>query len=303
MDLTLALRAFVRTVERGSMTAAARDLAISQPAVSKHLRNLEAHVGARLLERSARLVRTTPQGRRLYEASHPALATIDAALEDSKTEAGSIEGRLRLHAPSCIGSKHLHPIITAFQTAHPRVAVDLILENRSVDIVYEDYDLALRYGRPTGQDIIVRQLGFAQRVLVAAPACLDRIGALSEPEQLAGVDMITTISALLAKDVLSLQKGSETINVAVRPVLRTNNAEVLVSALREGHGVGVVQQLLVADDLAAGRLLPVLTGYGIRATEAFLAYPSVKYMRPVIRAFTDFAVPRIRAIDGISQTV
>ena len=163
MDLTLALRAFVRTVERGSMTAAARDLAVSQPAVSKHLRNLEAHVGARLLERSTRLVRTTPQGQRLYDVAQSALGAIDAAIEDSRQDSGAIEGRIRLHVPSCIGSKHIHPIVNDFQALHPRVNMELVLEDRLIDLVHEDFDLAVRYGRPEARNVIVRRIGFVRR--------------------------------------------------------------------------------------------------------------------------------------------
>ena len=302
MDLALALRAFVRTVERGSVTAAARDLAVSQPAVSKHLRNLEAHVGARLLERSARVVRATPQGRRLYEACQPALVSIDAALEDSKREAGRIEGRLRVHAPTCIGTRHMHPIVSEFQTNHPGVAVDLFLEDRVVDVVHEEFDLALRYGRPEAQDVVVRRLGFVRRILAAAPSYLARAGRLDEPRQLAELDFVTAVGAHTPRDVLVLHHDGGTLEVPIRPILRTNNAQVLITALCEGQGVGPVQHPLVAAELASGRLVHVLQPYSIRSTEAFLAYPSVRYMRPVVRAFTDFLVPRFRAIEGIGKT-
>ena len=302
MDLALALRAFQRTVERGSMTAAARDLAVSQPAISKNLRNLETHVGARLLERSARLVRPTPQGRRLYETSQPALSAIDAALEGARAEGAEVEGRLRLHAPSCIGVKHLHPIVADFQARHPRVTVDLVLEERVIDLVHEDYDLALRYGRPEGRDLVVRRLGWSRRILAAAPAYLERVGSIDAPEQLAGVDFVAIASAVVAGDALALQRGGETVSVPVRPVLRTNSAEVLLAALRAGRVMGPVQHLLIAEDLAAGRLVRVLPDYAIRSTEALLVFPSVRHMRPAVRAFTDFAVPRIREIEGISQT-
>jgi DNA-binding transcriptional LysR family regulator len=297
------LRAFQRTVERGSLTAAARDLSVSQPAVSKHLRKLEAHVGARLLERSARLVRPTPQGRQLYAASQPALAAIDAALEDARTEGAQVEGRLRLHAPTCIGAKHLHPIVAEFQALHPRVTVDLVLEDRVVDLVHEDFDVALRYGRLKGQDLVIRRLGWSRRILVAAPAYLARAGVIETPEQLAAHDLIMTTAAdAHAHNVLTLQRGSETVDVAVRPVLRTNSAQVLISALRNGRGVAPVQYLMTSDDLAAGRLVRVLPDCAVRSTEAFLAFPSVRHMRPAVRAFTDFAVRRIRAVDGISTT-
>ena len=127
MDLTAALRAFVRTVERGSITAAARDLGVSQPAVSKLLRNLEEHAGARLLERTTRAVSPTPQGLALYEASGASLAVIDAAVEAIRSDMGNIGGTLRLHGPVCLGESHLHGIVADFQRHHPAVTVDLTL--------------------------------------------------------------------------------------------------------------------------------------------------------------------------------
>lgn len=302
MDLTLALRAFVRTVERGSMTAAARDLAVSQPAVSKHLRNLEAHVGARLLERSTRLVRTTPQGQRLYDVAQSALGAIDAAIEDSRQDSGAIEGRIRLHVPSCIGSKHIHPIVNDFQALHPRVNMELVLEDRLIDLVHEDFDLAVRYGRPEARNVIVRRIGFVRRFLVASPAYLSKIGGLNHPHRLADVDVIMATAIPAPSDSLSLLHEDGEVSVTVNPILRTNNAQVLVASLCDGRGVGPVQHPLVSDALAAGRLVRVLPEYSIRSTEAFLAYPSVRYMRPVIRAFTDFAIARLRAIEGISAT-
>ncbi|MEP9375786.1 LysR family transcriptional regulator [Aquabacter sp. CN5-332] len=299
MDLALALRAFVRTLERGSVTAAARDLSVSQPAVTKHLRNLERHVGARLLERSSRVVRPTAQGLALYEASRSALATIDSALEGVRRDMGAVEGLLRLHAPSCLGAKRLHRIVLDFQAAHPAVTVDLILNDRNVDLVCENFDLAVKYGRPEGQDLIIRRLGFIRRILVASPAFLARVGPIETPEDLSRVDLVTTPAFLSPRDTLALQRRGETVDIAIRPILRTNNAEVIASTLVEGHAAGPVQHLLISEELASGRLVRILPEYQVKSTEAFLAYPSVRFMRPVVRAFTDFVVPALRAIEGL----
>jgi DNA-binding transcriptional LysR family regulator len=299
MDLAIALRAFVRTVERGSVTAAARDLGVSQPAVTKHLRNLERHVGARLVERSSRIVRSTPQGQALYEASRSALATIDSALEGVRRDMGAVEGPLRLHAPSCLGAKHLHPIVMAFQDKYPAVTVDLVLENRNVDLVYENFDLAVKYGRPEGQELIVRRLGLIRRILVASPEFILRVGAIDSLERLSDVRVITTSTLLSPRDTLTLLSRGETFEVPVRPILRTNNANVIATTLIDGHAAGPVQELLVSEELAAGKLIRILPDYEIRPTEAFLAYPSVRFMRPVVRAFTDFVVPALRAVTGI----
>jgi DNA-binding transcriptional LysR family regulator len=197
--------------------------------------------------------------------------------------------------------KHLHPIVAAFQAEHPRVTVDLVLEDRVIDLVHEDYDLALRYGRPEGQDLVIRRLGWVRRILVAAPAYLARAGGIETPEQVATCDLVTTRAAVDARSALILHRGREILTIPVRPVLRTNNAEVLVTTLLAGCLMGPVQHLLVAEHLAAGRLMRVLPDCEVRSTEAYLVYPSVRHMRPAVRAFTDFAVPRIQAVEGISK--
>jgi DNA-binding transcriptional LysR family regulator len=302
MDLALALRAFVRTVERGSITAASRDIGVSQPAVTKHLRNLERHVGARLLERSSRVVRPTALGRTLYEASSGALATIDSALEGVRRDMGVIEGPLRIHAPSCVGAKHFHRIAMDFQAKHPDVVIDLVLENRNVDIIYENFDLALRYGRPEGQELIIRRLGLVRRFLVASPDYLARFGAINTLAELSGASIVTTHAVTSSGDTLTLQGNGKSHEVAVRPILRTDNAQVIVDALLSGQMVGPIQQLLVSKELAEGQLIRILPDYEIRPTEVFIAYPSVRFMRPVVRAFTDFMLPRLAAIEGVDFT-
>jgi DNA-binding transcriptional LysR family regulator len=299
MDLAIALRAFVRTVERSSMTAAARDLAVSQPAITKHLRNLERHVGARLLERSSRVVRPTAQGQMLYDASRVGLATIDAALEGVRREMGAIDGLLRIHAPTCIGAKCLHSIVMAFQRKYPEVTIDLVLGTLNFDMVYENFDIAIKYGRPEGQDLVIRRLGLVRRILAASPQFLARVGPIDSLERLSTIDLVASPISVSPYGTLSLLRQGEAYDTLVRPMLRTNDAEIVVKTLLHGHAMGPVQQLLVSEDLAAGRLVRVLPDYDVKPTEAFLAFPSVRLMRPVVRAFTDFVVPALRALDGI----
>lgn len=304
MDIAAALRAFVRTVERGSVTAAARDLKISQPGVTKHLRNLERHVGARLLERSSRLVRPTPQGQALYDSSREALVAIDAALEGVRQDIGAVEGHLRVHAPSCLGAKHLHGIVMAFQRRYPSVTADLVLDNRDVDLIYENFDLAIKYGRPANQELIIRRLGSIRRILVAAPSFLERFGPIDTVERLSETGIVTSSRLLAPRDVLTLRHlGGELVDIPIRAVLRTNSASVIASTLVEGHAPGPVQQLLVNDELSQGSLVRILPDYEVKATDAFFAYPSVRFMRPLVRAFTDFAVQALRSVEGIVSDV
>ena len=299
MDLTAALRAFARTVERGSLTAAARDLSLSQPAVSKHIANLEHRVQARLLERSARSVRPTAEGQALYDASRSALASIDAAVEGLQADSGRLEGTIRVHAPSCIGTNHVHSIVMDFQRQHPNVAVDLVLESRTVDLVFENFDLALVYGRPEAQDVIIRRLGLVRRILVASPAFLAKHGEIDSLDRLSKVPLITTPRSVTAQNRLALLRDGAQTEVDVWSILRTIDGHVIARTLLEGHAAGPVQHLMIADDLSSGRLVRILPEYEVRPTEMFLAYPSVKFMRPAVRAFAEFAVERLQKIEGV----
>ncbi|KQT85577.1 LysR family transcriptional regulator [Aurantimonas sp. Leaf443] len=300
MDLTAALRAFVRIVERSSMTEAAHDLGVSQPAISKQMTGLEARVRARLLERSPRHVRPTAAGQALYEATRSGLAAIDAALEGVSRGAGEVEGGLRIHAQCCIGAKIVHPLVMDFQRDHPAVSVDLILENRVIDLVYDNFDMAIRYGRPEAQDVVVRRLGSVDRLLVASPAFLDAFGPIDTPERLASLRLVTTSNVLSQRRVLTLLREGAAIEVPVRPAIHTNDAEVLVRTLLAGHACGPVQRLLVAEDLEAGRLVRILPDHEVRPAEMVLAYPSVRYMRPVVRSFADALVRHLAGTEGIA---
>lgn len=281
------------------MTAAAADLGVSQPAVSKLLRALETHTGARLLERSSRALRPTTQGLVLYEASRGAISAIDAAIESVQSDAGALNGNLRLHGPACVGERHLHRIVMDFQDRHPAVTVDLTLENRSAELIYENFDLAIRMERPTDQNLILRRIGFSRRILVASPSYLARRGSVRNHEDLSGHDIIVTNASLSRCGILNLRRGDTLAETPVRPKLTTNNAQVLVNALKAGQGIGAAQVLLVTDELQHGELIRVLPEYEIKPTELFLVYPSSKFLRPVVRAFVDFVVPALQRIDGI----
>lgn len=300
MDVTAALRALVRTIERGSITAAARDMGVSQPAVSKLIRNLENYTGARLLERSSRAVKPTSIGLALYEASGTSLARIDAALEAARREMGEVKGTLRLHGPVCLGESHISGIVADFQRMHHRVSVELTLENRSVDLVHENLDVAVRIGRPTEQNYMIRKIGLIERILVAAPAYLERRAAIRSPSALAGHDIIVTDAVLSRQGTITLVKGGRSTAVSVDPVLKTNNARVLISALLAGRGLGPVQVPLILDELATDKLARVLPGYEVKPSELYIVYPTSRFLRPAVRSFIEFAAPALRAIKGVS---
>lgn len=301
MDLARSLRAFVQVLEHGSMTSAARGLGLTQPAISKLIRNLEAHVGAPLLERGPIGARPTDQGARLRERLGDTLSIIDAAIGAAKDEAGAITGLLRLQALACLGERHLHDIAHRFRMLHPGVTVDLRLENMPADLRVGDIDLAFGHTRAKAQGVVQSRIGFVRRHLVAAPSYLAAHAPIDTPAALAAHDLIVTDASLSQSGTLPLRRDREDIAITIKPVLRTNSVGVLLEALRAGRGVGTAQRLLIDRDLADGRLVRVLPEWEIHPSDLFVSYRSTRSLRPAVRAFIDFAVPALRQIDGIER--
>lgn len=235
----------------------------------------------------------------LYERSGGAILAIDAALDAVRGAGSLIDGRLRVHGPACVGERHLNRIVLAFQDKHPAVSVELRLENHPVDLIEADVHIAFQMGRPTRQDLFARRIGSSTRILVASPDYLRRRGPIRSANALCDHDLIVTDASLAAGGILSLVRGTKTVDVEVRPKLTTNSASVLVDALKVGRGVGTAQVLLVSDDLKAGRLIRVLPRYQVNPTEFYVTYPSSRFLRRTIRAFIDFAVPELRKVEGI----
>ncbi|MCJ2034979.1 LysR family transcriptional regulator [Methylobacterium sp. J-068] len=300
MNCLSALRVFVRVVERGSMTAAGHDLGISQPAVSKVLRDLETHTGTRLLQRSSRAMQLTERGRVLYDATSGALSTIDAALEGVRSGAGSIAGDLHVHGPVCVGERHLSQIVFDFQSRHPDVKVSLTLEDREINLIEANIDLAVRVGRPEAQNLIVRRIGTSRRILVASPDYLARNGTPRSRRDLARHGLLVSTTIVSRQGMITLCRGGAMTEVPAHPVLTTNNPQVLIGALEAGLGIGTAQQLLVVDQLAARRLVRVLPQDEVKPSELFLTYASAKFLKPTVREFIDFMIPALQRVEGIN---
>ncbi|MFD1702781.1 LysR family transcriptional regulator [Methylopila henanensis] len=301
MDVANSLRVFVRTVETGSLSQAARDLGLAQPAASKLLRKMEEHCGASLFHRSRRGMAPTAAGRRLHALCGDALATIDEALATVRAEGDEISGNVRIHSPACLGERHLHRIAESFRDRHRTVSVDLILGNAGVDLADERIDLAFGLRRATQADVQERRIGIARRVLVASPDYLARRGAPGTPAELTAHDVAVTDASLSADGGLSMigPNGPET--VTLDPVLRTNSVQILMGAALSGRAIATAQVLLVSDELADGRLVRVMPEHRVTPTDIRMSYLSRRFLRPAVRAFADFAAPRILAIEGVDR--
>ncbi|MBZ4332308.1 LysR family transcriptional regulator [Corallococcus interemptor] len=289
-DEVMPLHVFVRVVEDGGFSAAARRLGLTPSAVSKQVAHLESRLGARLLRRTTHHVSLTEAGRVFHEHCRRVLAELeDAALSVTALDEAP-RGLLRIAAPAVLGEVHVGAMAAAFQAAHPEVRVDLDASDRLVDLVEEGFDVAIRIADALEDSTLVaRRLGPEQRLLCASPAYLQRRGTPRTPE------------ALLEHDCLTFKRGHTPMawqlegpdgghRLRVSGPFQSNNNLILRQAALQGRGIANLPGYLVLDDLRAGTLVTLLPRAPVAGRSIFLVHPHRRLIPAKVRAFTEFCV-------------
>lgn len=267
MDLLAQMTTFVRIVEGGSLSAAARRLRLSLPAISRQLRALEEELGTPLVLRSTRRLTVTEAGRGYYARCVRILQEVEEAQASARRH-DLVEGRLVVAASVTYGALKLAPTLPALLAAHPRLQVDLRLEDRVSDLVGDGIDVAVRAATllpADSESLIAVPLPGHPRVAVAAPAYLRRRGEPKDPAALGRHDALVQVTSAGAPATrwrfTSGPRGERTVEVHVREVLACNALVVLRDAAIAGLGVAVLPDWLVAPAIAAGALRPILAAW------------------------------------------
>ena len=282
MDLLAAMRVYVRVVERGGMSAAARDLGMGQPAVSERIERLEAHLGARLLRRNTRKVTVTEIGAVFYERCKQVIEAADDALAAAHEDM-PLRGALRIAAPHGVGEILLPKVLLRLREDHPQLEIDLVLNDRVVDPVTEGVDISLRLGDLGEGAFAARPLGHVHRVLVAAPGYLDRHGVPVTPNDL--VDHpFARVAGLFNTDRLTLLDADQrTVSAPIGIAMSMSHWGPLHAMLLGGAAIGVLQRPVCAEDLATGRLRRILPDFTVPGFDLHALYPATKPIPPRIR--------------------
>jgi DNA-binding transcriptional LysR family regulator len=292
MDRFQALSAFVRVVEQGSFARAAGKLGMSTSAVSRHVAELEAHLDTRLLNRTTRRLSLTETGQAFHERCVQLLADLAEAEETVTTAVTVPRGTLRLTSSITFGTRHLAPAMADFAALHPQVGFDVELSDRAVDIVDEGLDLAVRIGSIGSQALIGRKIAVTQLVPCAAPSYLERRGRPVAPEDLAGHACLT-YEYLTARNVWRFrdrQGGEHSVKISGNA--HANSGQFLVALAVAGMGIALEPDFIVAPEIRAGRLVPVLAGYTPPASDIYAAYPSRRHLSAKVRVFVDYLARR-----------
>lgn len=296
MDKYQEMRVFTAVVDAGSFVAAADSLAMSKAAVSRHVSDLEQRLGVRLLQRTTRKLSLTQEGEVFVARCRDILATVEAAEAELSTRSDSASGLLKLSVPVSFGVRHLAPLWSEFLEAHPRVALDVQLSDRVVDLVDEGLDMAVRIARLPDSSFVSRQLASTRLVLCASREYLERHGVPRHPGELAGHDVLG-YSLLALGDQWQFTGPEGPVSVKVRPRMWTNNGDTCIAAAVRGAGVILQPTFLLAPELAAGQLVEVLPQYRSIELGIYAVYPTRKFVLPKVRALLEFLSARLRDAD------
>lgn len=279
--------AFTAVADAGSFSAAARALGLSKSAVSKQVARLEDRLRVRLVNRTTRRLALTEEGRAFAERCRRILAEIEEAELAVRRLQSTPRGTLRVNAPMSFGVAHFAPLLPAFLERYPEVAVELVLNDRVVDLVEEGFDLAVRIVRLADSSLIARRLAPFRRVVCAAPEYWRRRGRPRRPADLAGHECLR-YSYLSTVDEWPFIGPQGAERVRVRGRLSVNNGDALRIAAVAGLGVCLAPTFIVGEEIAAGRLEVVLADYEERDLAIYAVYPSPRHLSAKVRAFVDF---------------
>jgi len=286
---------FVAVVDAGSFTAAADAFGISPVMVGKHIRQLEERLGARLLTRTTRRQSLTEIGRQYAERCRLILADIKAAESSAEAMRSTPRGTLRISAPVSFGTQRLAPALADYLAQHPEVSLDLNLNDRMIDLVEEGYDAAIRIGELQDSGLVARPLQPYRMMLCASPAYLERFGVPKQPEDLVSHQCLDF--APLHRRVRWNLNGSESEFPASR--FRSNNGQALRMAALRGFGIVLQSEVLLGEDVAAGRLVSLLEDYLPASRPVSLIYPRDQLATPKMTTFIEFIMERFGASDRL----
>ena len=284
------LRAFAAIVEHGSFARAAKHLRVSPSALSQTIRELETRLGVRLLNRTTRSVAPSEAGARLLARLTPALADLEAAVDEVRALRDKPSGLLRINSTRLAVVDHLSPLVGPFLNAYPDITLDLVVEDRLVDIVTARFDAGIRLGEKVERDMIaVRIGGDLQLICVASPAYLERHGKPKTPRDLQAHRCINsrwpTDGSLYRWE---FERGEEKLEAAVQGPLIANEPDLVLTACAAGVGIAYAFEHRVRAEIAAGRLVHLLKEWTPPFPGFYLYYPGRRQMPPALRAFIDF---------------
>jgi LysR family transcriptional regulator for bpeEF and oprC len=291
MDQLLALRVFVRISEAGAFSKAADSLNIPRPTATKLIKELEAHIGARLLQRTTRRVTVTAEGAAYYERAVRVLGDVedmDALVAHTRTQP---RGRLRIDIGSALASLILIPALPDFRAKYPDIQIDLGVSDRLVDLVGEGVDCVIRGGVLADTSLVARRLADLDFMTCASPAYLAAYGTPTHPLQLEqGHCLLSYFSSLTGKPIpLMFQRQSEAFEITERTMVAVNESSAHLACMLTGLGISQTFGFMARPHISRGALVPLLQEWSRAQHPLHLLYPPNRHLQAKLRVFVDWA--------------
>jgi DNA-binding transcriptional LysR family regulator len=299
LDKLTSIKLFLQVVRAGAFARAAEQANLSPTSASRMVRDLEASVGTRLLNRSTRSLSLTDAGEKLFGFYSQVVEELEAAEAEAVEATGSAAapGRLRVALPNTFATKRLQNAICRFRAQHPLVELEVRLDDAPTDLVREGFDLSIRIAPALGPSTIARRIASVPIVVCGSPLYLDQRGLPRTPADLAGHDCLLYLGNE-APDEWAFQRDGKRVVQRVRGSVQTNNGELLRTLAVGGQGIVLQPGFIVGDDIAAGNLVRVLDGYEPLERSLFAIYPSGRFIPAKVRAFTQLIATELASQAG-----
>jgi DNA-binding transcriptional LysR family regulator len=287
MDRLAAMQAFVAVVDCGSFSAAARRLNVGQPAMSKSVAQLEDRLGVKLLMRSTRGLTPTDAGLNFYKRARRSIEEADEAEQAARGAGRSLTGKLRISAPVTLARIHLMPHLPQFLVRHPDLEMDVVLDDRSIDLVQEGIDVALRTGRLADSALTARRIATGRRAVLGTCAYFERAGEPTTPD-----DLITHEAVIYAQRdggaLWTFRRGDAELVVTVKGRLHVSAAEGVRAAVLADAGIAMASEWMFAPEIANGTVKRVLSDWELPWTDLWAVFPAGRTASTKARAFISF---------------
>jgi len=297
MDKARAVELFAVVARAGGFSAAASDVGMSVQALSKAVKQLEAHLGVRLFHRTTRTLKLTDEGSRLLEVAGPALQMLEEVLDEVRTSVDEREGVIRITAPVAFGSKILVPLIRSYRLEHPKIQFDLVLDDLATDLVQARIDIGFRMGSEPSRNVVSRRLAALALAIVASRDYLKRN---REPKSLAELMTHPCMGFRLPSTgrllPWELNIDGELTYQEIPSVCNFNTVLPEVEAVKAGIGIGQLSRYLIREELDSGELVEILPQFATAASSVYMYYPHRTQIPKRVRDFISYVVKAAPAL-------
>jgi len=292
MDRLAAMETFVRVVEAGSFSGAAKQLRVGQPAVSKTIAQLEDRLGVRLLLRSTHGLTATEAGRNFYERAKRSIEEADEAELAARGAGSTLSGRLRVSATVTFARLHVIPRLPLFLAEHPALQVDVCLDDGNIDLIEAGVDVALRMGQLADSALTARKIGQSARRVIGAPAYFEAMGVPRTPAELEAHQAVVYEQRMGGTE-WTFRRGSAEISVTVNGRVRVSAAEGVREGVFAGLGLAIASEWMFAPELESGVVRTVLDDWVLPPLELWAVFPTGRQASAKARAFASFIEQQI----------